>query len=98
VGVIADARRESWHHYQIGHGLRRLPAAELSGELVMPRHFRHWSTLPPGVQEVPYSLAELLPKIWDANVLRATDAPDAFLHEEPSYVKWTPQVHRAPAR
>jgi tRNA threonylcarbamoyladenosine biosynthesis protein TsaB len=97
VSVIADARRESWHHYQIGRGLRRVPAAELTGDLVMPRHFRHWSALPPGVQEVPYSLAELLPKIWDADVLCATDAPDAFLHEEPSYVKWTPQVHRAPA-
>jgi tRNA threonylcarbamoyladenosine biosynthesis protein TsaB len=96
VGVIADARRESWHHYAIGRGLRRIPAAELSGECVMPEHFRHWSTLPPGVTRVPYSLAELLPKVWDVDLLRTTDAPDAFLHEEPHYVTWTPQIHRAP--
>ena len=96
VGVIVDARRDSWHHYRIGHGLRRVPATDLAGELVTPQHFRHWSALPANVHEVPYSLAELLPKIWDADVLHATDAPDAFLHEEPSYVTWTPQVHRAP--
>jgi tRNA threonylcarbamoyladenosine biosynthesis protein TsaB len=96
VGVIADARRESWHHYAIGRGLRRIPTGELSGECVMPEHFRHWSTLPPGVARVPYSLAELLPKVWDVDLLRTTDAPDAFLHEEPHYVTWTPQIHRAP--
>ena len=96
IGVIADARRESWHHYRIGQPLRRLPTSELSGELVMPQNFRHWSALPPNVQLVPYSIEELLPKIWDVDVLRETDAPDAFLHEEPSYVTWTPQIHRAP--
>ena len=96
VGVIADARRESWHHYAIGSGLRRLPAAEIAGECVMPEHFRHWSTPPPGVTRVPYSLAELLPKVWDVDLLRTTDAPDAFLHEEPHYVTWTPQIHQAP--
>ena len=96
IGVIADARRESWHHYRISQPLRRLPTSELSGELVMPQNFRHWSALPPNVQLVPYSIEELLPKIWDVDVLRETDAPDAFLHEEPSYVTWTPQIHRAP--
>ena len=97
VAVIADARREAWHRYRIDHGLERIPAAELTGALVMPQHFRHWSPLPPKVERVPYSLGELLPKIWDQDLLRATDSPDAFLHEEPSYVKWTPQIHRAPA-
>lgn len=97
VGVLADARRETWHHYAIGRGLRRVPTSELAGENVMPEHFRHWSTLPPDVSRVPYSLAELLPKVWDVDLLRATDAPDAFLHEEPHYVTWTPQIHRAPA-
>jgi tRNA threonylcarbamoyladenosine biosynthesis protein TsaB len=96
ISAIADARRESWHAYRIGHGLRRVPTAELSGELVMPQHFRHWSTPPPNVRQVPYSLADLLPRVWNADLLRETDAPDAFLHEEPNYVTWTPQIHRAP--
>ena len=96
LGVIADARRDSWHHYQIGRGLRRVPATELSGELVMPENFRHWSPLPANVTPVPYLLADLLPRIWNVDLLRATDSPDAFLHEEPNYVRWTPQIHRAP--
>ena len=98
VGVIADARRDSWHHYQMGHGLHRKAAAELGGELVMPANFRHWSTLPCPVATVPYQLESLLPLVWDEELLHATDAPDAFLHEEPSYVAWTPQIHRAPPR
>jgi tRNA threonylcarbamoyladenosine biosynthesis protein TsaB len=97
ISVIADARRELWHCYRIGAQLRRVPTTELTGELVMPENFRHWSALPRNVQQVPYSLATLLPKIWDVDLLRETDAPDAFLHEEPSYVTWTPRIHRAPA-
>lgn len=96
LGVISDARREAWHHYQIGRGLRRLAAADLTGELVMPEHFRHWSPLPAGVTLVPYSLADLLPRVADIDLLHETDAPDAFLHEEPSYATWTPRIHRAP--
>lgn len=94
-GVIADARRDSWHHYQIGRGLRRVTTAELVGELVMPENFRHWSPLPVAVRRVPYVLADLLPRVWDTDLLHATDSPDAFLHEEPSYVTWTPQIHQA---
>jgi tRNA threonylcarbamoyladenosine biosynthesis protein TsaB len=97
AGVIADARRDSWHHYQIGRGLRRVEATSLSGELITPEGFRNWSTLPANVQRVPYSLAGMLPRIADADLFLATDAPDAFLHEEPSYVTWTPQIHRAPS-
>jgi tRNA threonylcarbamoyladenosine biosynthesis protein TsaB len=97
VSVIADARREAWHHFRLGGGLRRVSAAHLGGELVMPENFRHWSELPRGVTRVPYSLADLLPRTADADLFLATDAPDAFLHEEPSYVTWTPQIHRAPA-
>jgi tRNA threonylcarbamoyladenosine biosynthesis protein TsaB len=96
VTVIADARRETWHCYRIGSGLMRVPAADLTGDLVMPEHFRHWSALPPNVRSVPYSVGNLLPKIWDADLLIETESPDAFLHEEPSYVTWTPQIHRAP--
>ena len=71
-----------------------MAAAELQGEIVMPENFRHWSPLPPSVSLVPYSLPDLLPRVWDADVLRETNAPDAFLHEEPNYVTWTPQIHQ----
>jgi tRNA threonylcarbamoyladenosine biosynthesis protein TsaB len=94
--IIADARRESWHSISPGSHLHRVPAAELAGELIMPDGFRHWSTLPAGVTRTSYNLAELLPKIAERDLFRATDAPDAFLHEEPSYATWTPQIHRAP--
>lgn len=98
VGVIVDARRDAWHHYQIGRGLRRVPTSELSGELVTPEGFRNWTPLPPQVVTTSYTLADLLalPRVGEADLLLATDAPDAFLHEEPSYVTWTPQIHRAP--
>jgi tRNA threonylcarbamoyladenosine biosynthesis protein TsaB len=96
VSVIADARRDSWHVYQMERGLRRVPSVDLRGEFVMPENFRNWSELPSNVSRVPYSLADLLPRVADAPLFRVTDAPDAFLHEEPSYVTWTPQIHRAP--
>lgn len=100
VAVIADARRDAWHHYQIGRGLRRLPAAALreeeAAELVTPEGFRAWAPLPEPVARTSYALAELLPRVADADLFLATDAPDAFLHEEPTYVTWTPQIHRAP--
>jgi tRNA threonylcarbamoyladenosine biosynthesis protein TsaB len=81
----------------MGEPLRRIPTSELTGELVMPEHFRHWSPLPAGVRLVPYSLPDLLQHVEDADLFHETDAPDAFLHEEPTYVKWIPQIHRAPA-
>jgi tRNA threonylcarbamoyladenosine biosynthesis protein TsaB len=96
IGVIADARRDSWHHYQIGRGLRRVPAADLGGELVQPENFRHWSALPANTTATSYSVRELLAKAVDAEIFDPAPAPDAFLHEEPSYVTWTPQIHRAP--
>lgn len=94
--IIADARREMWHCATTGSDLRRVPTAALSGELVMPENFRHWSQLPAGVRLTSYALPELLPRVMDADVFRATAALDAFLHEEPTYATWTPQVHRAP--
>jgi tRNA threonylcarbamoyladenosine biosynthesis protein TsaB len=98
VTVIADARRDSWHVFARGGPLRRVPAAELTGPLAMPEHFRHWSPLPAGVERVPYSLETLLPATADADLFRATAAPDAFLHEEPSYAPWAPQIHRPPTK
>lgn len=94
--IIADARRDAWHSRACAGPLQRVPAAELGGELLMPEGFRHWSPLPAGVTRVPYGLADLLPVVADEDLFRATTAPEAFLHEEPSYATWTPQIHRAP--
>lgn len=99
VGVIADARRESWHHFQIRRGLRRVAASDVSNgsaALVMPEGFRHWSALPANVTRVPYSVAPRLRQTANNDLFFATNEPDAFLHEEPSYVTWTPQIHQAP--
>ena len=97
VTVIADARRGSWHCATMGSALHRVPTIELAGELVMPEGFRHWTPLPPGVTRFSYQLADLLPRVAGVDLFHATEAPDAFLHEEPSYATWQPQIHRAPA-
>lgn len=94
--IIADARRDSWHTARMDQPVRREPTAALSGELVMPEGFRNWTPLPAGVTSTSYSLDQLLPAAGDTDLFRETAAPDAFLHEEPSYVTWTPQIHRAP--
>lgn len=91
--VIADARRESWHVYRRGQGLSREPASALSGELLMPEGFRHWSVPPPGVRPTPYELERLLPLAADADLFFPAEEPDAYLHSEPSYALWTP--HRS---
>lgn len=97
AGIIADARRETWHHLRLGEPLRRLPTRELHGPLFLPTNFRTWSTPPAGVQATPYDWRSLLPRVWDADLLRPAPEPDAFLHEDPSYVTWTPRIHQAPA-
>ena len=96
VAVIADARRGFWHHLRMGGSLERVPAAGLSGELMTPEGFRHWDPLPPGTQTASYDLAALLaiPSVASAELFRETPHPDAFLHQEPSYAKWVPQIHR----
>jgi len=96
--VIADARRDTWHVVQLGAPLQRVPSANLAGELVMPEHFRHWTPLPAGLTTTSYDLAALLPTLPDVDLFRAVTEPDAFMHEDPSYVTWTPQVHQAPPR
>lgn len=97
--VIADARRESWHCVDVRAGsvgpLRRVPAAELGGALFMPENFRTWSTPPAETKLTSYDLAALLPSVAGAELFRATGAPDAFLHEDPSYKTWTPHIHGA---
>jgi len=98
VGVIADARRGLWHRFADGGRLERVPAAELCGELVTPEGFRNWDPLPARTSRTPYDLAALfaLSLVARADLFRRTEAPDAHLHQEPSYAKWTPQIHRAP--
>ncbi len=98
TAVIADARRGQWHRVVQGGALERVPAAELSGDLAMPEGFRHWDPLPPGTAITSYDLASLfaLPGVAAADLFRETHSPDAFLHGEPSYSKWVPQIHRAP--
>jgi tRNA threonylcarbamoyladenosine biosynthesis protein TsaB len=100
--VIADARRDSWHCVTVDSAgavspLRRAAAASLVGPLSMPEGFRHWSTPPPDLRIVPYEPPLLFAQLTDIPLFAETKAPDAFLHEEPVYQTWTPQIHRAPA-
>lgn len=94
--VIVDARRDAWHCVDGTSEPRRVPTSELVGELITPEGFRNWTPLPSGVKRVPYSLRDLFPLSLDAELLRTAEEPDAFLHEGPSYAKWTPRIHRAP--
>jgi tRNA threonylcarbamoyladenosine biosynthesis protein TsaB len=99
--VIADARRGAWHCVGVRAGatgpLRRVNATELAGALFMPENFRTWAALPAETRITSYDLATLLPRVAEAELFRATEAPDAFLHEDPSYQTWTPRIHGAPA-
>ncbi|HZZ19714.1 MAG TPA: peptidase M22 [Opitutaceae bacterium] len=98
ASLIADARRSLWHRFRMGGVLERVAGTELSGEILSPEGFRHWEAMPAGTTLVSYDLASLLtlPAVADADLFNEDPEPDAFLHEEPSYVKWTPQIHRAP--
>jgi tRNA threonylcarbamoyladenosine biosynthesis protein TsaB len=98
VGFIADARRGMWHRLEKGGRLGLVAAGDLAGELMTPEGFRHWDPLPPGTAVTAYDLATLLasPSVAAADLFRDAPAPDAFLHREPAYAKWAPQIHRAP--
>lgn len=100
--VIADARRETWHQIQVDERanispLRRVPATALTGTLLTPTFFRHWAPLPPAVENVSYHTGAMLETLNDAPLFSENLDPDAFLHEAPSYLTWTPQIHRAPS-
>lgn len=96
LSVIADARRDTWHCYDRTHGLRRLAPGALPPEPATPEGFRAWTPLPADAVTVPYDVPRLFAATADADLFAATDAADAFLHEEPNYATWTPQIHRAP--
>jgi len=104
--VVADARRDSWHWVDgtptgpVGP-LRRVPAHELlafAGEVFMPAGFRAWARPPRPISTVAYALPDLWLRQREADLLRVAPQPDAFLHEDAAYAKWTPQIHRAGAR
>jgi tRNA threonylcarbamoyladenosine biosynthesis protein TsaB len=97
LGVIADARRGAWHYLSFGSRLRRVEKAGLAGQLVIPEGFRHWAPLPEGVRTTPYGLDSLFAQggVAEADLFRKVAEPDAFLHEEPAYATWSPQIHRA---
>ncbi|MCC5025835.1 MAG: peptidase M22 [Candidatus Synoicihabitans palmerolidicus] len=101
--IICDARRQSWHTLTIGPdfafaGIHRTPTAELPAQnLLSPDGFRCWSAWPSSPPTiVAYNPPQLSDALTQAPLLRPTEDPDAFLHEDPSYVQWTPRIHRAP--
>lgn len=96
TAIIADARRDTWHYQRLGQPLRRVPTAELTTPLLTPADFRNWTTLPANVTTTPYNVSTLLTRALNARILRAVEAPEAFLHEEPSYATWNAHIHRAP--
>ncbi|HVU17674.1 MAG TPA: hypothetical protein VHD32_12160 [Candidatus Didemnitutus sp.] len=98
--VIADARRDSWHLASVEGGnvspLRRAASAELAGsgeKLVLPSSFRAWSHSPRATVDAPYAVAGLLATEADTPLFSATDAPDGYQAEPPTYKKWSAQVH-----
>lgn len=99
--VIADARRETWHAVRpdASGKVERIPSAALTaaGALITPSSFRRWSALPSSnpPRESPYHPAELLAAAPDVELFTRETDPDAFMHEQPSYVAWTPRVHQA---
>jgi tRNA threonylcarbamoyladenosine biosynthesis protein TsaB len=101
TAVIADARRDTWHAVRPGASIiERIPGNSLAaaGPLTTPASFRRWSPLPVEnpPRELPYHPATLLAATPDSDLFADAPGPDAFAHEQPSYVTWTPQVHQAP--
>lgn len=102
--LICDARRRSWHAVMIDSQgqaapLQRIPEGELPmTNLLVPAGFRTWTALPePPPTTVPYEPTALSGPLAEVDLLRETAAPDAFQPEPPSYARWSPQVHQAPA-
>jgi tRNA threonylcarbamoyladenosine biosynthesis protein TsaB len=106
LAVIADARRNTWHFVGVDAGrqvrpLQRVSAADLAsfaGSLYVPDGFRAWTPPARPVAAVPYDLPGLWTRQGEADLLQPAPEPDAFLHEDPVYVTWSPQIHRAPSK
>lgn len=94
--VIADARRNTWHAQNLDGSARRVAVTELSGELITPKGFRAWSSLPEGTSSADYNVENLILATASSRLFKEVAHPDAFLHDEPDFAPWTPKVHRAP--
>lgn len=101
LAVISDARRDSWNLVRPGGRLERVRTEALPVELplAMPSGFRQWTRLPSDrkLATVSYDLSVLMPEVAGLDLFSHSEEPDAFLHEEPTYATWTPQIHRAPS-
>jgi tRNA threonylcarbamoyladenosine biosynthesis protein TsaB len=98
LGIVADARRDLWHVAQLGRELRRVPTTALPERVLMPEGFRHWTPLASErFGRTPYDVAGMLalPQVRQVELFRPTEAPDAFVHEDPTYVTWVPKMHGA---
>lgn len=99
--MISDARRDSWHCRAIGADgrpadLERRASSDLpAGELVTPQNFRAWTKLPLPAGTCRYDVGRLFQSAREIDLWQATDAPDAFQPEAPSYRRWSAQVHSA---
>ena len=98
LSVIADARRGQWHRYTLGQDACPRSLGRAVRRPRDPRGFPALDPLPAGTDVSPYDLASLLalPSVAGADLLREAPEPDAFLHRAPEYLKWVPQIHRAP--
>jgi tRNA threonylcarbamoyladenosine biosynthesis protein TsaB len=101
--VIADARRDTWHHQAVAadgrlSALQRLPAAALpEGDLFTPGNFRSWSPPPRPATVISYDLAQIFPRLGEGDFFHAAESPDAFQHEAPEYQKWSARIHQPAA-
>jgi tRNA threonylcarbamoyladenosine biosynthesis protein TsaB len=103
--LICDARRQSWHALTLDTAgqpseIRRLVAADLPQDSCYTlAGFRSWTPLPkPAPAELPYDATLLTGQLANTPLLRPTEAPDAYQPERPTYTKWEPRVHQAPAK
>lgn len=105
TAYLADARRGLWHWRVQGEAAERITADEVQRRsrirglnLATPEGFKAWERLPPElpVAQVPYPLGTMLPA--GAANFSPCDDPDAALVAAPSYVTWTPGIHRAPPK
>lgn len=102
-GVAADARRDGWHLVELAQdgsagGLRRVATADFpAGEVVTPAGFRRWAAPPRPLAEISYEVGAALAALPDEDLFSATPEPEALAIASPGYVKWSPQIHRAPA-
>lgn len=103
LGVIADARRDTWHATlpDAPLALVRLANTDLAAQprWLTPAGLRRWTVPPPDcqIEESPYEVAVLLAVAAEEPLFTPAPEPEAHLSESPAYAEWTPRVHQAPA-